>query len=356
MNDMKKTCLTTVISLSFLCLHLPGDMAQAMYTKDDNSKVMSIKSSALVKETNVSAACLLLPDGPEDIRNALAGIQLGQIPDPLGELVIERHELEKRLGRFAGSISIPDRVSIRRQGAILRGSDLRDKLEEICAHDMDREELHIDLSRVPTSVVLPGNLIKWDVTANSENRLGMRLFSLNAQTQGGPYRMLIQVSVARKIKAAKLRRLAKPGEQINEAMIEAEMVEVKSDHAHLPVSFEDAIGQCLGRFKSAGTLLRSSDLSDTVDGLCNEADSGVARRTFTRTSHKNRVSDRQNWLIKPGDQVEFHFAAGNIELTVPARATQGGESGEVINLINLQNQRQIRGTIVSKGKVKHARK
>lgn len=353
MNDMKKTCLATIISLSFLCLHLSADMAQAMYTKDSNSKVMSIKSSALVKGTNVSAACLLLPDGPEDIRSALAGIQLGQIPDPLGELVLERHELEKRLGRFAGSISIPDRVSIRRQGAILRGTELRNKLEEICTRGMNREELHIDLSRVPTSVVLPGNLIKWEATANSENRLGMRLFSLNAQTENGPYRMLIQVSVARKIKAAKLTRLAKPGEQINRTMIEPEIVEVKSDHAHLPVTFEDALGQCLGRFKSAGTLLRNSDLSDAVNGVCN-ADSGIEQKKFTKASHRSRVNDRSNWLIKPGDQVEFHFASGNIELTVPARATQGGKSGEVINLINLQNQRQIRGTVVSEGRVRHA--
>lgn len=93
----------------------------------------------------------------------------------------------------------------------------------------------------------------------------MKLFVLTADTDGGPFRQLIQIKVNRIVEAAQLARLAKPGETISENLIRPHKVTLKSDQATVPLSYAEAIGKSLRRFKSAGTILRSSDLSAEAD-------------------------------------------------------------------------------------------
>lgn len=315
---------------------------------------ISYKKVALVTDLNVTAADILMPDNCSKVFEKFSQIQLGQIPEPLGELVLTKPTLINKLGKYVADFEFPETINIRRQGAILRGTDIRRRIEEICAHGAD--DLRVDLSRVPARIVLPGNLISWELIPNSDNQLGMRLITLVANTEGGVFRTILQVNVSRVIKAAKLIRLASPGEQITSSMIVPEKVEVRSERAHSPVPYKKVVGKSLTRYKSAGTFLRSSDLTgtseDSVQIVCEKPEQQtVSNRTSTVAARNN---DRSNWIIHPGEHVDFHFSSGNLNLQVPARAIQGGVQGDVINLINLNNQRRIRGIITESGRVEHA--
>ena len=315
------------------------------------SQITSLKSTVLVNGSDIKADCLIKSETSSQMRENLAAIQLGHIPDPLGELVLDKAEMQRKLGTLAASVTIPDRITIRRAGAILKGSDIIERISAICK-DQGDDELEIDLSRIPANIVLPGALQSWDLNTNSDNVLGMRLFALTAQTDGGPFRQLIQVRISRVVEAAELTRLAKPGELINGEMIRKKKVEVKSDQSNIPVTYEEAVGKCLGRFKSAGTVLRSSDLSTGPKNICGKSSSSNGSGKISESLAK--ASARDSWLIKPGENVNFHFNSGNLSLKIPARAVQGGGEGDEITLINLQNQSRIRGIIKDKGKVEYA--
>ncbi len=315
-------------------------------------QITTLKATVLVNCSEIKADSLIKSEASPTMRESLAAIQLGHIPDPLGELILDRTEIQRKLGTLATALAIPERVTIRRAGAILKGSDVSERIISICK-ERDTGELAVDLARVPANIVLPGNLKSWDITTSSENTLGMRLFVLTAQTDGGPFRQLIQVRVSRIVEAAELTRLAKPGETISNSMIRKKKIEVKSDQSNIPVTYAEAVGKCLGRFKSPGTVLRSSDLSTGPKSICK-----TNEKSGTRPSNSNenfaKSSSRDSWVIKPGEDVDFHFNSGTLSLKIPARAVQGGSEGDEITLINLQTQRRIKGIIKDKGRVEYA--
>ncbi|GAB4276133.1 MAG: hypothetical protein Kow0029_17840 [Candidatus Rifleibacteriota bacterium] len=342
-QTMRKTVLTIILAIAM-------QSAQANTAENKPCLEGSLKSSALVTQSEINADCLIKPDCSQALKNALSGIQLGHIPNPLGELTISKDELLKKLGKAANGLELPEKVVIKRQGAILKGEEVIARLKAICNENSDRS-IEIDVSRIPKNIVLPGNLIEWSVKPNSNNRLGMRLFSLNAETDGGKFRQLIQVRVTKIVEAAQLTRLARPGELISPDMIEKKRVEVKSDQANLPMTYEEAVGKCLGRFKSPGTILRSSDLSTGENNICKAAfKKSTSKKYATR---KTRSNDRSNWVVKPGEQVEYRFANGSLELSFPARAVDGGQIGDQISLINLKNHKRIEGIITEKGRVEY---
>lgn len=349
---MQKVASILLIAGTTICPVHATSIENATATK------ASFKSSALVTKSEINADCLIKSGCSEVMRGELAGIQLGHIPDPLGELIIEEKELRKKLGKFADGLKLPGKVVIKRQGAILKGSDIGKRIKALCMANSD-QNLEIDVSRIPNNIVLPGNLIDLEIIPNSDNLLGMRLFYLTARTDGGNFRQLIQVSVVKMIEAAQLTRLSRPGEVISKEMIGKKIVKVKSEQANMPLTYEEAMGKCLGRFKSPGTILRSSDLSKGANNVCIEkfkrnnnikVGSNVAPRN-TRSANK-----RANWVIKPGEKVNYHFSNGTLELTFPARAVSGGEVGDSITLINLKNQRKIEGIVTDKGQVEYAKK
>lgn len=345
-NSFRKTAIAALLLSS-------GSMSAGMAaTSVPRSPARaSLKSSALVNQSEINADCLIKSDCSPALKSEFATIQLGYIPDPLGELVISQNELREKLGAFAKNLDLPQKVVIKRQGAFLKGSDLEARIKVICNPD-SAPDIEIDTSRIPGNIVLPGNLKSWELKANSENRLGMRLFSLTAETDGGNFRQLIQVSVVKIIEAAEINRLARPGELITKDMIGKKRVELKSEQANLPMTYEEALGKCLGRFKSPGTILRSSDISND-DDFCATKFKKPVRKSYNPTSF--RGNDRSNWVVKPGDNVDFHFANGTLALSFPARALEGGEVGEEINLINLKNQKRIQGVIIDKGRVEYAK-
>jgi flagella basal body P-ring formation protein FlgA len=345
----KQTILAGAMVIALEISALPG---MALASIKGGEEKTSLKSSALVSQSAINADCLVMNDCSATIRNELAGIQLGHIPDPLGELVLEEKELRRKLGKFASRLELPEKVVIKRQGALLKGSEVKAKIKSLCQVD-GKKNIEIDVSRVPGTIVLPGNLIDWQIESNSDNQLGMRLFCLTAQTDGGSFRQLIQVNVAQVIEAAQLTRLVKPGELVTKEMINKKRVELKSERANLPISYEEAVGKCLARFKSPGTILRSSDLSTGENNIC-VSKAAKPRQSFVPAATAQRT-DRENWAIKPGDKVDFHFANGTLALTMPARAVEGGEIGDEISLINLKNRQRVHGIIVDKGRVEYAK-
>ncbi len=327
-------------------------LAMAATSEPVNPARATLKSSALVNYSEIKADCLIKTECDPVLKQELAGVKLGHIPDPLGELTISQQELREKLGSFAVKLDIPKRVVIKRQGAFLKGADVIASIKSICNPE-SKGDIEVDTSRIPHNIVLPGNLKTWELKANSDNRLGMRLFSLTAETDGGSFRQLIQVSVVRIIEAAEMNRLAKPGERITSNMIGKKRVELKSEQANLPMTYEEALGKCLGRYKSAGTILRSSDISNGEENICENKSEKKNRKSLNNAVLQR--NDRSQWVVKPGDNVDYHFANGSLELSFPARAMEGGEIGDQINLINLRNQKKVQGVITDKGRVEYAK-
>lgn len=349
MNKFKQH-LAKILMIAGLVAVSADSLEAAIMSRSTRDRITTLKSTALINGSEITADCLIKSGASKELREHLASIQLGHIPDPLGEIVINKDEMLRRLGSLASNLAIPDKITIRRDGSILKGTTVSERISAICRASGE-EDLRIDLSRVPTNMVLPGTLQSWDVKTNSDNTLGMRLFVLTAQTAGGPFRQLIQVRVSRVIEAAQLTRLSRPGETIDNSMIRRKEVEVKSDQSNIPLTYREATGKCLGRFKSAGTILRSSDLSDGSRNLCK---SNGRSNKDNDSKRFTRPGDRDSWLIKPGESVDFHVNSGALSLKIPARAVQGGGEGDEIMLINLQNQRRIRGIIKDKGRVEYA--
>lgn len=338
----------TLIIGGLMGLALTSPVSAAITAARTAEGITSFKSTVLVNSGEIKADSLIKAEGNSHVRNELAAILIGYIPNPLGELILDRKTLEKKLGNLSTRVEMPERVTIRRLGSILKGSDITSRIREIC-HETAVGELNIDLSRIPANLVLPGNISKWELHTSSTNTLGMKLFVLSAETDGGPFRQLIQVKVSRIVEAAQLSRLAKPGELISEKMIRPRKIEVKSDQANIPVTYAEAVGKCLGRFKSAGTVLRSSDLADEDSKLCLDKPEATVR-----PSKASKLNEREEWVIKPGENVDFHFNSGTLSLKIPAKAVQGGGTGDEITLINLQNKRRIKGVITEKGTVEYA--
>jgi len=342
-----KTLLGCGIAL--LCCSQVSAAIRAPSTKE---QITALKSTVLVSSSEIKADCLIKSEASQELRDSLSAIQLGHIPDPLGELVLDKTDILRKLGNFAAGLAIPDRITIRRAGTMLKGSDIAERITALCRAN-GTDDLAVDLSRVPANIVLPGALQNWEINTNSDNTLGMRLFVLTAQTDGGPFRQLIQVRVSQIVEAAELTRLARPGETISSNMIRKKKVEDKSDQSNIPVTYAEAVGKCLGRFKSPGTVLRSSDLSTGPSNICRNNDKSSIKPSVRNESIVT-TSGRDAWVIKPGESVDFHFNSGTLSLKIPARAVQGGNEGDEITLINLQNQRRIRGVIKEKGRVEYA--
>lgn len=323
---------------------------------------VSFKSNVVVAGSAVKAGSLI-KCGDENTRRELENIQLGNIPNPLGELILDKATISSKLGDLAKSVDIPENVTVKRLGAILKGEDVKTKIIDLCLSESN-SRLNFDFSRLSSTIVLPGNVISWQISSNSNNELGMRLFALDAETEGGPFRQLIQVNVSKTIEAAKLCQLVKPGEVITEDMVEPIEVTIKNEKNNTAVPYDSVVGKTLDRFKSAGTIIRNSDLSHKNSApkmaktKSKKYNSGVrtAQALTMRPTVYTKQQANDNWLVKPGESVEFRVNSGALSLSIPAKAVQGGNNGDEIELINLKNKRRISGVITEKGVVEYAQK
>ncbi|HNW34478.1 MAG TPA: flagella basal body P-ring formation protein FlgA, partial [Candidatus Ozemobacteraceae bacterium] len=302
-----------------------------------------------------------------------------------------------------------------RKGSMLAGDEIGTKVRELCLEALASDsvgDIQIDLSRIPHHVVLPGPLGEWKLTPMSSNKLGMRIFQFEARCGDDTVRQILQADVCKMIRAARLRRLVKRGERVSAADLIEEQVRLRTDQPNPPVPLTAAAGKQLANFKSPGTMLRESDLAEGCipehgkdidsDVLIHAATGAAAEPHFespalpgetgpepvseTGALAPSRISPKSaplaqlhetpvhqvlradsipatpdklsmhapgRYLIKSGDKVEFTVKSGNLSLVVPAKALQSGRAGEAIKLLNLQNNRQIKGIITTEGKVEH---
>ena len=355
--------LRSELSKSLIISLLIGlSLTTSSYAKatSNTTSFATFKKSAVVAGCTVNADSLI-KKSDENLAKELANIQLGNIPNPLGEIILDKETIAYKLGDLANCVEIPESVTIKRLGSVLNSDLVKAKIEEYCMENCD-DKLSFDFSRLSSMIILPGNVISWDIQSNSTNELGMRLFALEAETEGGPFKQLIQVNVSKTIEAAELCQLLKPGEIITEDMVRPVSVVIKNEKNNTAVAYKDVIGKSLDRFKSAGTIIRNSDLSKSDKKIAKPRKStkieGIrtpqALTMMATTSKKDIMTE--NWLIKPGEKVEYRVISGALSLSIPAKAVQGGNSGDEIELINLKNKRRINGVITEKGVVEYAQK
>ncbi len=358
---ISRSTLIYSMILGLIGISINSPVMATMKKQGNTSTPVVLKSSVVVAGSNVNADSLVR-NADENLTKQLATIQLGNIPNPLGEIVLDKDSISQKLGDLANSVEIPNNVKIKRLGASLNGEYVKSRIVELCQNNSE-DKLIFDFSRLSSIIVLPWNVISWNVKSNSSNELGMRLFALEAETEGGPFRQLIQVNVSKTIEAAELCQLVKPGEVITEDMVRPISVTIKNEKNNTAVSYKDVIGKTLDRFKSAGTIIRNSDLAktDTVRTASSKKSrtaEGIrtpqALNMMSATMKNDDIID--TWLIKPGDNVEFRVNSGALSLSIPAKAVQGGNSGDEIELINLKNKRRISGVITEKGIVEYAQK
>ncbi|MBR4569710.1 MAG: flagella basal body P-ring formation protein FlgA [Candidatus Riflebacteria bacterium] len=357
----RSTFLNTSIITLLIGMSLNTPALAAMKKNNSSFTPVALKSSAVVSGSTVNADSLVR-NADEKLTKELANIQLGNIPNPLGEITLDKETISNKLGDLAESVKIPENVTIKRLGSVLKSEYVKQRIIELCQNN-NEDVLNFDFSRLSSSIILPGNVLSWNIKSNSSNELGMKLFSLEAETESGQFKQLIQVNVSKTIEAAELCQLVKPGEEITEDMVKPVSMLIKNEKNNTAVSYKDVIGKKLDRFKSAGTIIRNSDLakSDTVrtaSAKKSRTAEGVrtpqALNMMSATMKNDAIVDA--WLIKPGDSVEFRVNSGALSLSIPAKAVSGGNSGDEIELINLKNKRRISGIITEKGIVEYAQK
>ena len=361
-------CFLVLVGIVFYLSGLPLEASIA-------GEKWQVRPAIVVGTARVDASCLVGSLAPVALREALAKVPLGLIANPLGELVLEKPVLLQLLGSLANRVDLPNIVQVRRRGDLLSGSELEVVVRRRCLERFPEREhgrVEIDISRLPTHVVLPGALQDWDVKPMSQNALGMVLFNLEAHCDGGKIRQIVQVEVWKTVEAAKIMRLARPGEVLTAGDLERVTMKIRNTTADQYPPLEEIVGKTLASYKSAGTMIRRSD---TRDGTCNlvganmpaplrghsqgaiSSRPGVVSRFEIQpvaVMAAGKSSQRESWVVAPGEQVEFAVSVNGLNLTVPAKAVEGGGVGDAIRLINLQNQRPIKGRIMAKGKVAYA--
>lgn len=317
---------------------------------DNESHVF--KTSVITNESRVMANCLIGGNSNEDLKNKISGIKLGAIGRPLGELTLTKSQLQRKLGVLANGLVLPEKIVVKRQGSILKRDEIEAKIRAICKAEFgSSKKIELDFSRMPNHLVLPGDIVSWTIKANSTNKLGMRLFQLHAETTGGKYRQLVQAKVTMLVTAAQLVSLAQPGEKVTKQLIQPKIIRLRNMRSRIPLKYENAIGKSLSRYKSAGTILRESDICD-VKGVEFPEIKKTKTDSYRAKASKKSIS-RKDWLVKPGEHVDFKVTKGRISLSLPAKAIQGGVIGDRISLINLKNHSKVTGTIVAEGKVEN---
>ncbi len=357
----RSTFLNTSIITLLIGLSLNTPALAAMKKNNSSFTPVALKSSAVVSGSTVNADSLVR-NADEKLTKELANIQLGNIPNPLGEITLDKETISNKLGDLAESVKIPENVTIKRLGSVLKSEYVKQRIIELCQNN-NEDVLNFDFSRLSSSIILPGNVLSWNIKSNSSNELGMKLFSLEAETESGPFKQLIQVNVSKTIEAAELCQLVKPGEEITEDMVKPVSMLIKNEKNNTAVSYKDVIGKKLDRFKSAGTIIRNSDLAKTDTVRTASAKKSRTAEGVRTPQALNMMSAKMKndaivdaWLIKPGDSVEFRVNSGALSLSIPAKAVSGGNSGDEIELINLKNKRRISGIITEKGIVEYAQK
>jgi flagella basal body P-ring formation protein FlgA len=324
---------------------------------------LAVRPTIVVNTSRIDASVLVSSSAPDSLKAQLAKIPIGVINKPLGELALDREAVKSKLGHFSELLEFPQRVQILRSGELLPGTEISQKIIDACkGRTAKLHSIEMDISRLPDHVVLPGPLKSWSLKPMSTNPLGMVLFALEADCEGGKVRQILQVELWQTIRAAKLTRLVTRGETLGPDSVVAETVKVKNLSQKAILSYDEVIGRKATLYKSSGSILRIGEVADEVapskTPLIPQAPSSslhlsapVQGKSLHLPAPKN---SRTDWVIKPGEKVDFTVVSGSLTIRVPAKALEGGCVGDPIKLVNLQNNKSIEGIITGEGKVSYA--
>jgi flagella basal body P-ring formation protein FlgA len=79
---------------------------------------------------------------------------------------------------------------------------------------------------------------------------------------------------------------------------------------------------------------------------------GMAARSTIKAGRPMRVSELMKpELVERGESVTIVYQSPGLMLAVRGKATDGGAKGDMIDVVNLQSKRVVRGTIIGRGQV-----
>lgn len=88
-----------------------------------------------------------------------------------------------------------------------------------------------------------------------------------------------------------------------------------------------------------------------VDGIFTDPAAVIGRRVRVPVGEGQPVLLRQlepDWLVEAGNPLSLTAEAGGLMVSAPAEALENGQMGDVIRVLNLSSQREVKGLVTGK--------
>ncbi len=133
----------------------------------------------------------------------------------------------------------------------------------------------------------------------------------------------------------------------------------------LPLRFTGTVTETvqtatLARSVRLGEVIKASDvvlgrrakLEVGAEAIAPDQAVGLAAKSALRAGQALRPSDLiKAQVVQRNEAVTILYSVPGVKLTVRGKATEGGAIGDVINVVNIQSNRTVQGTVVAPGRV-----
>lgn len=116
----------------------------------------------------------------------------------------------------------------------------------------------------------------------------------------------------------------------------------------------------LARSVARGAVLTAADVTlapaaaRAPDGIFTDPAAVIGRRTKAALGEGKAVLLRQlepDWLVEAGNPLVLIAAAGGLAVSAPAEALEDGAMGDVIRVVNLSSQREVKAIVTGRNSV-----
>lgn len=116
----------------------------------------------------------------------------------------------------------------------------------------------------------------------------------------------------------------------------------------------------LARSVARGAVLTAADVTlapvaaRAPDGIFTDPTDVIGRRTKAAMGEGKAVLLRQlepDWLVEAGNPLVLIAAAGGLAVSAPAEALEDGAMGDVIRVVNLSSQREVKAIVTGRNSV-----
>jgi flagella basal body P-ring formation protein FlgA len=116
----------------------------------------------------------------------------------------------------------------------------------------------------------------------------------------------------------------------------------------------------LARSVAKGVVLTTEDVTlapagaRIPDGIFTDPDDVIGRRTRAAIGEGRAVLLRQlepDWMVAKGNPVVLVASAGGLSVSAPAEALEDGGMGDVIRVLNLSSQREVKVVVTGQNSV-----